>query len=266
MLKPSALGPVLGFAALGAIFVGLDMLDVVEVYELPLPVPVLNAAFISGSAFAVAFITIRGRAATGSLHALWLSGSVLAFGIGSLLYGWLPKDALNARITVHEGSALFASVLHLAGVILTTAAPRPPNPGAQRRFWAGPLFYLGIVAAIAVLALLALQDMIPPFHVPESTSPLRDAVRRTTTVFFLASSLISLRTYSRLQAAFHLWYSVGLALFAMGWLLISLSAVEGLIAWLGRLAQYVGGIYFIVAALSPSPSPTTGKKELYPPG
>ena len=42
MLKRFALGPVVIIATLGVIFVGLDVLDVVEIYGLPLPVSILN--------------------------------------------------------------------------------------------------------------------------------------------------------------------------------------------------------------------------------
>jgi hypothetical protein len=249
MLIKLAFGPVLVIAVLGAVFVGLDMLDIVEVYELPLPVPILNTAFISGIAVPIVYITTRNWTATGWPQALWLGSGVLAFGVGSLLYGWLPDSELNARITVHEGAALIASALHLTGVVLATAAPRPPNPRLWRRPWIVPLLYLGILAGIALLTLLALRGMTPPFQALEGGFLLRTAVRTATTAFFLASSVISLRTYFKLQAAFHLWYSAGLMLFALGSLLLSLSAVEGLIAWLGRGAQYAGGVYFMVAAL-----------------
>ena len=95
MLKRFAFGPVLVIASLGVIFVGLDVLDILEVYELPLPIPIFNTVFISGIAAPVAYVTTRRWAVTASPQALWLGGGVLAFGVGSLLYGWLPGPQLR---------------------------------------------------------------------------------------------------------------------------------------------------------------------------
>lgn len=262
MLKRFAFGPVLVIAALGVIFVGLDVLDILEVYELPLPIPIFNTVFISGIAAPVAYVTTRRWAVTASPQALWLGGGVLAFGVGSLLYGWLPGNELNARITVHESAALIASALHLTGAVLGTAKPRPPKPGFRRNLAIVSLHYLGILAGIALVTLLALRGITPPFHVAEDGSLLRSAVQTTTTAFFFASSFISLRTYFKLKTAFYFWYSLGLMLFALGSILISLSAVEGLIAWLGRGAQYTGGVYLLIAVLWPNRPPDARRTGL----
>jgi hypothetical protein len=250
MLKRLAIGPVLVIAALGVIFVGLDILDVVEVYGLSLPVHILNTIFISVVTVPVVYIVVRKSAITAPPQVLWLACGALAFWTGILLYGWLPGDELNARITAHESATLIASALHLTGAIMATARPRPPSS----RYWRKPgailLCYLGVIAGIAVITLLAHRGVIPPFYVPEEDSPLRSAVEITAMAFFLVSSLIYLRMYSKSRTSFHFWYSLGLLLFTQGSVFLFLGSVEGLIAWIGRAAQYIGGIYLLVAALS----------------
>jgi hypothetical protein len=250
MLKRLAIGPVLVIAALGVIFVGLDILDIVEVYGLPLPVHVLNTVFISAFTVPVAYIAARKSVVDAPSQVLWLGCGALAFWTGILLYGWLPGNALNARITAHESATLIASALYLTGAILATVGPRPAGSGYRRKPGPVILCYLGIIAGIIVITLLAYRGVIPPFHVPENGSLLRSAVGITAIAFFLVSSLIYLRMYSKTRAAFHFWYSLGLLLLTQGSVFLFLSSVEGLIAWIGRAAQYTGGLYLLVAALS----------------
>lgn len=259
MLKRFALRPVLIIAALGVIFVGLDILDIVEVYELPLPIHILNTAFISAVAVPVVFIAARRSAVTTSSQVLWLGCGALAFGAGSLFYGWLPSDELNARITAHESATLIASALHLTGAVLEAAKPCPPRLGYWRKPGVVLLYYLGIIASIAVVTLLAHRGVIPLFHVPEKGSLLRSAVDITTMTFFLVSSFIYLRMYSKSRTAFHFWYSFGLLLLAQGSIFLFLGSVEGLIAWFGRAAQYAGGIYLLVAVLNSDRTPVVRK-------
>jgi hypothetical protein len=261
MLKRFALGPVVIIAALGVIFVGLDILDVVEIYGLPLPVSILNTVFIATVAVLIAYVVARKVAVTTLPQpALWLACGVIALGGGVLLYGWLPASELNVRITIHESTTLIASTLHLAGAVLEVARRNRP----KSEFWQKPritlLCYLVIIAGIAVVTLLSFKDVIPPFHFPDNGSLLRSAVRITTIVFFLAASSIYLRTYSRSQTAFHFWYSLGLLLLAEGSIFLSLSSVKGLIAWIGRVAQYTGGIYLLVAILNSDQSSVAQEK------
>jgi hypothetical protein len=262
MLKRLAIVLVLVIAALGVIFVGLDILDVVEVYELPLPVHILNTAFISAGAVPVVYIAARKSAVTASPQVLWLGCGVLAFWAGILLYGWLPSDELNARIAAHEGATLIASALHLTGAALEAARPHPPGSG----YWQKPgiiiLYYVGIIAIIAVVALLAHRGVIPPFDVPENGSLLRSVVDITTIFFFLASSFIYMRIYSESRTGFHFWYSFGLLLLAQGSIFLFLGSVDGLVAWIGRAAQYSGGIYLLVAAFSSDRTPVTRRKGM----
>ncbi len=259
MLKRLAIGPVLVIAALGVIFVGLDILDIVEVYGLPLPVHVLNTVFISMVTVPLVYIVARKSAVTAPSQVLWLGCGVLAFWIGILFYGWLPGDELNARITAREGATLIAAALHLTGAVLATARPRPPGSGYWRKPGAVLLYYLGIIAGIAVITLLAYRDVIPPFYVPENDSLLRSAVETTAMVFFLVSSLIYLRMYSKSRTSFHFWYSLGLLLLTQGSVFLFLGDVRGLVAWIGRAAQYTGGIYLLVAAFSSDGTPVAKK-------
>lgn len=255
MLKGFALGIVLIIAALGVIFVGLDIVDIVEVYDLPLPINILNTVFISAVAVLVAYVAARRAAVSISSQVLWLGCGVLALGAGSLFYGWLPAEELNTRITANEGAALIASALYLTGAVVEVTKPHLANPEFWRRSQIVLLCYLGIIAGIAVVTLLAFRGVIPSFYVLEKSVLLRSAVRITTIVLFLVSSFVYLWMYSRSQTAFRFWCFLGVSLFAQGSIFIFLGSVEGLVAWIGRAAQYAGGIYLLVAVLNSDRSP-----------
>lgn len=250
MYKRLALGLIFIIIAFGIIFLGLDILDIDEDFRLLWPIPILNTVFISAMALLVTYISARSFTISGSPEILGLGGAALAFGVGSLLRGWMVGLGLNVPITVYDSAALIASALHLIGASIGMAKNQIPKLEFRRKSRIVLFYYLGILASVALVTLLALRGVIPPFTMPgESTTVLRDITRGITVIFFFASSYIILRIHSRLRTDFYYWYSLGLILFAFGVIFISQGAVESRIAWLGRTAQYAGGFYFLVSVL-----------------
>jgi hypothetical protein len=248
MFKRFALGIFLVIAALGVIFVGLDILDVAEDFRIYLPTPILDTAFISAVAVPVTYIAARSFVVTGSRQMLWLGCGALAFGIGVLLREWLVVEELNVPITLFNSAALIASVTHLIGASLSIAKLGTPKSESRRKIVL--FYYLGILASISLVTLLTFRGLIPPFYVPEgSSTQLKDIVRGMTTFFFLASSFIYIVMYYKLWNVFLYWYSLGLMLFAFGLISIFLGENYSRIIWLGRASQYVGSVYFLVAVL-----------------
>ena len=250
MYRRFALGIVVVIAALGIIFIGLDIEDIGEGFRLHLPTPILNTIFIFAVAVFVAYLSARSFAITGSPQMLWLGCGALAFGIGSLLRGWLVVKGLNVPITSYDCAALIASVLHLIGAGLSMAKLRKPDSGFRRKPRMVIFCYLGILVAIALVTWAALRGVIPPFFVPGKPPTLiRSIVVGMTELFFFAAALIYLSVYAKLRTDFLYWYSLGLMLFAFGLVFISQGAIDSRLAWLGRVSQYAGGIYFLVAVL-----------------
>lgn len=245
-----ALGLVLVIAVLGLIFVGLGVFDVKEAFDLHWPLTLINAACVAAIIVPVACIAAWSFAITGSSPVLWLGGGVLAFAAGSLLRGWLAGQELNTAITVLDITTLIASVLHLIGASLGLSRLHLPEPESRRKPGIMFFYYLGILAIITLVTLLAHRGMIPPFSVSGTSSTLlRDIIRGTAATLFLASFCIYLKIYFKSRTIFFYWYSLGLMLFALGTVFISLSPVDSQIAWLGRISQYAGSIYFLVTVL-----------------
>jgi hypothetical protein len=250
MFKRIALGLVLVTLALGIVFIALNILDIDEDFRLRLPIAVLNTVLISAVAVLIAYIAAISFTIDGSPELLGLGCAALAFGVGSLLRGWLVGIGLNVPITINDSAALIASVMHLIGASLGMAKLRLTKSKLRQKQSIIVWSYFGILASLALVTLLALRGIIPPFSVSgESTPLLRDVVRGTAAILFLASSFIYLRIYSRSRTDFYYWYSLGLMLFAFGVVFMSQGAIESRIGWLGRASQYVGGLYFLVSAL-----------------
>lgn len=251
MFKRFALGIVVLVAALVIIFIGLDVFDIEEDFRLHLPAPIINTVLISAVAVLVAYIAARSFTVTGSPQMLWLGCGVLAFGVGSLVRWWLAGKGLNVPITSYDSAALIASVLHLIGASLSMSKRHITESEFRRKLRVVLFYYLGILVIIALVTLLALREVIPPFYTPgESSTLLRDIVQGVTTIFFLSASLMYLQVYSKARIDFPYWYSLGLMLFALGSISLSQGAVDSRLSWLGRASQYAGGIYFLVAVLS----------------
>jgi hypothetical protein len=250
MVKRLALGLTIVIIVLGMIFLALDILDINEDYRLLFPIPMLNTLFIFTISVLVAYMAAKSYNRTGSPMILVLGGATLALGTGSLFKSWMVGLGLDVIITVDESAALVASILHF--VATNVSKYKLPltklEPRWKSRFIL--IYYLAILVSIAVVILLVLQGIIPSFREPiGSLIVLRSIVRSITAVFFLVSAVINLINYYKLHTDFYCWYSLGLMLFGFGIFFISQGAVESKVAWLGRIAQYFGGIYFLFSVL-----------------
>jgi len=234
------------------IILTLFILDIKAVFEPRLLLPILNMLFVSVVSFVVAYISARCYLTMGLVKILLLGCGVLTFGAGNLVAGWLITSlgAPNLNVIVHNTSALFGSIFHVV-------AAMSPLPGtivekvSKRRKFEVILAYLGVLVFIGLLTRASLRGVIPPFFI-QGVGPthLRQCVLGTTMALFAISSFIFLRRYFNLKAEFLYWYSLALALVAVGLFGVFLQkAVGSPIGWAGRFAQYLGGIYFLMAVL-----------------
>jgi len=113
------------------------------------------------------------------------------------------------------------------------------------------LAYLGVLVFTALLTITSIRGAIPPFFIQElGPTLLRQVVLGTAVALFGISSLLFMRLYSKSKEAFQYWYSLALALIAVGLSAVFLQkAVGSPIGWAGRSAQFLGGVYFLVAVL-----------------
>jgi len=229
----------------------LAILDIRTVFESPLLLFLLNALFISVMSFVVASISASNYLKRGSLSLLLLGCGVLAVGSGALVAGWLigPLGGPNVNVTIYDTGALLGAVFHVTSAILASAGVTSDIVLVLKRKSKMILAYLSVLVFMALLTIASLRGATP-LYIIQGIGPtlLGRAVLGTAVALFAISSFLFTRLYSKSKEAFQYWYSLALALIAVGLSAVFLQkAVGSPIGWAGRSAQYLGGIYFFIA-------------------
>jgi PAS domain S-box-containing protein len=200
--------------------------------------------FFSGIA-AISFLR------SGVWPALWLGGGSLAFGLAVFLSGLMQQFATtNATITAHNISTLLGGVLFLAGAFFVINR-LPAQEEKNRRRSTLLQIYIPLLVFVAAITVLSLLDLLPPFFIQgKGGTPVRQMVLITDTVLFILSSLIIFREYLRLKSGLLFWYALALLLTGLGLVGFLMQTKTGSpLNWMGRSAEILGGLYFLMAAL-----------------
>jgi len=247
MFKRSALGLSVIVIGLGFVFMLLDILDIAEGFRLHWPIAILNTVFIGAVAIFILGFGARNYLANGSLEMLSLGCCACAFGVGILLYGWLNTE-LNPRIVAYDSGFIFASIIIIAGACLMMAGRTKIESSSKRKPTALVIAYLGVIAVIVLATWLAFQGYIIYIDAMLWGISIRDIIQGIAEILYAVSAIIYIRIYlSKSRLDVHYWYFLGLILIACGIFFISRGPLEGRIAWLGRLSQYTGCIFFLVS-------------------
>ncbi len=213
-----------------------------------------NTLFITVVSLIVSFIALRSYLASGRLKHLLLGCGVLTFGLGAAAAAavrGLP-DGANLNVTIYNTSALVGGLFHSAAAFLLTAGISVEADAPKRRFRAA-LGFGGSALLIAALTAASLAGLTPAFKIQGSLgfTPIRQAVLGSAVGLFIFSSVVFLAMYLRSREVFLRWYSSALALtsISLAAFLIQ-SSVGSPVGWLGRLSQYLGGIYFLISLLA----------------
>jgi len=235
------------------IILTLAILNITAAFEPPLLLPILNMVFVAAVSFAVAYISARCYLTMGLPNILLLGCGVLTFGAGNLVAGWLitSPGAPNVNVIIHNTGALLGSLFHAVGAMLALPGITTGKVSKRRKFGV-ILTYLGVLVFMALLTIASLREAIPPFFIHGvGPTPLRQVVLGAAVALFAISSFLFMKRYSKLKVDFLYWYSLALALIAVGLSAVFLQpAVGSPIGWAGRSAQYLGGIYFFIAVLT----------------
>ena len=241
--------PVLGCLAL-VIVLWLFPPSVV-VFEPHYLLPLFNSSLFL-AAFVIASIALRSYLMSGAATILWLGCGVLTLGAGALAAGWLIYPfGPNANVTIFNVAVLLASICHAGGVLSTLEArPGDADPGRRRR--KATFAYLAALTAIALLVVLTLAGLMPPFFIQgQGPTVLRQYVVEWSLVLLIFASLVIMQRFLRKRAPFHYWYSLALALVAISMLAFFLQpAVGSPIGWVGRSAYVLAAVYFLLSVNS----------------
>ncbi len=219
-------------------------------YDPPWLILIGNTLFVGVVGFMGGGVAWRNYNASGRIEVLLLGCAMVLFASGGMLAAavrWLP-DGANDNVTIYNIGALAGAALHFAAALILLAG-MTPEAGPARRKMRLALGYGGAALFMALLTAASLKDVIPPFFVQGvGPTPLRQQVLGCADLLFVVSFLLFMAWYHRNREPFLYWYAGGLALTAVsltGFLIQT--SVGSPVGWVGRFAQYLGGIYFLVS-------------------
>jgi membrane-associated phospholipid phosphatase len=217
-------------------------------YEPPHLMMALNLFFMLPVSLLVAYQAGRSFLLRGNPKLLWFGCGMLFLGSAGPLSGILLPHGPDAVVAVHNTLIWLAAACHLAGVLLAPrqrAVVRRPEP-----WLAGG--YIGTLLAVTAVVLTTLSGNMPTFFVQgEGGTLLRQIVLGSAIIMFVSTAILLRGGNGRgVSSAFRYWYALALLLMAVGLFGVMVqSTVGSALGWTGRIAQYLGGVYLLVAAV-----------------
>jgi PAS domain S-box-containing protein len=218
-------------------------------FEAPVLLATLNTLFCASVSFMIASLAAREYAMSRSHSSLWLGCGALLFAIADLLEALLLKR-MDVSIEVHHITVCLAGACFMAsaGLALIRKPGRAFTPASNWRLVGA---YLGAFALVAGVVVAALYGAVPAFYAAGGESTVfRHVVLALTVTTYGCATLGFGILYRKTSTPFLLWYCLGLAMIGLG-LGLAIPEVPGSpLSWLGRSAQYAGGLYMLIAILS----------------
>jgi PAS domain S-box-containing protein len=201
----------------------------------------LNLGVTLPASLAVALMAGRAFLTGGQSGLLLLGSAALMWGTSTAGASALLEGSGNTMITVHNLGTLAAAALHLGGLAWRRELRRPGR-------WLAAA-YLGVLAAVILLARLVEAARLPLFFVPgEGGTPVRQIVLVASATLLVAAAGVTVAATRRRRSPFLTWYGLSLTLLAIGVVGTALQADHGsALGWTGRLAQAAGSLYLLVA-------------------
>jgi PAS domain S-box-containing protein len=235
------------------------------VYESKTFLAIINIIFLSALPFAVAYISSFSYLRSGLLQLLFLGGAMVTFGICNLIAAWgilsvTTPEWTNFLVTVHNSGVLVFGIVTFTASILSSIKTSRFNPNSKNRKLSVALAYATATILAILLAALTLAQDTPPFVVLGEFTLLRQSILVIVVVLLFASAFLFGKKYFDTKSRIVYWYALGLGLVGMGILGILIEPHLGTpLSWTGRAAQYVGCVFFVIAALSKLPKSGVGE-------
>jgi PAS domain S-box-containing protein len=219
------------------------------VLEPPFLFPLLNFIFATAVSFFVAYLAVVSFARNASVTVLMLGSGMLFFGINSFILGIAVQIGhINVGVTVYNTSMLFGGMCHL----LAASALVMQYRIERHAILILSATYALVLTITGLLTYMAASGLTPVFFIQGiGPTPLRQAVLGTAIGLHVLSGIIIAPYSRRFHWHFGRWYALSLWMIAIGLFgFLIISYVGSPLAWSGRVALYVGGIYMLVAVLT----------------
>ncbi len=222
----------------------------VEIHEPVLNSPdliiALNFLFLTFSNLFVAAISGKSFLKYGSLNVLLLSCALIISGLVSFIGSLTEPVTMNFGVTIQDLGLFTSAGLQVMSAIVTLTSTSSSEK-VQRKL-ALSAAYTITIAFVLFLTLMAFLNLLPTFFMSEGTTVTSRLFSLTTIFFFILSSLLFFWQFLHSKSEPLYWYSLALVLFGIGEFSSIFEMQNGdIYAWVGRLAEYIGGLYFLIA-------------------
>lgn len=223
-------------------------------YESVFLLMALNFVFSVMASGLIAYLIGRSFLSSGAPGLLMLGCGVLIWGaagfigIASELVAAHGQLDINVIIAIHNICAWLSAICHLMGAILSLRSMRPIRAAG---LWLATGYTIAL-GAVGLVVISVLAGWTPIFFVQgHGGTPVRDVVLASAIAMFAITAILLGRPRSKSLSAFRYWYTLALALIAVGLLGIMIETVNANpMSWIGRAAQFLSGFYMLIAAIA----------------
>lgn len=133
-------------------------------------------------------------------------------------------------------------------MFFTTSLKNSTSGGKSNQNKAYVWYFVSVIIGV-LIGFLVYIDAFPIFFVlREGPTLLRQIVLGMGTLFIAISCLLLYKLYLVNKSKVLYWFFLGLVLTILGLVAIFVQeSVGSVIGWIGRIAQYIAGIYFLIA-------------------
>ena len=215
---------------------------------------IMNFVFSVMASALVAYLLGRSFQARGALGLLVLGCGVIMWGSAGFVavvagVGGASRGIdVNLLITIHNVCVCLSALCQLMGVVLLQ---RPGQPVRSPDISLA-IAYAAALAAVGLVVLAANAGWMPVFFVQgQGGTPLRDFVLGSAVLMFAFAAILLRVTSPAPLSAFAYWYALALGMIAVGLFGIMIESVHaGALSWTGRAAQFLSGVYMLMAAVA----------------
>jgi PAS domain S-box-containing protein len=208
----------------------------------------LNLIFITGTNVTVALLSARSYLKNRSLNVLALGCGLLLSGLAALFAGWATGFSSNAGVTIYNIGLLFAGGAQFLGGLQTLRGNPSSTIGGEKGLLIAA--YSATIAFSVLVSAIAVDGLFPEFFTSAGPTLLREIVLGMAACLFAITFLVYVRIYLKSRSGTLFFYTLGLGAVALGLFgTLFITQLNGVIAWLARIGQYLGGLYFLLAVV-----------------
>lgn len=208
----------------------------------------LSFTFYTLVSLGTIYLIGRSFLASGSPGLLLLESGVILWCLAGTVGDFVYHGDANINITIFNTGILLAGLCHLGGTILML---RPQRVLRAKIIWLAVCSLLTL-GALGLVTHAALNGWLPVFFITgQGGTQVRYMVLTSAiATFVLSAGLLKVNQRSA-YLPFASWYALALLMLAVGLFGVMIQLSMGsVVNWLARTAQWLGGVYLLIAALA----------------